>query len=140
MTEVIFIEVFESRMEMRACEIAERAYLQGDKLQVIAADTHQADRLDELLWTFRPDSFIPHGLAKGEKDEIAPPVVITSEEEKLPGYETLLMMEYCQARTLLKFAQAIHLIVVDNQKRLDASRDYWTKLKEAGFSLRHQKR
>ena len=140
MTEVLFVEVTASRMEMRACEIAERTYVQGDKLQIIAADQQQAARLDDLLWTFKPDSFVPHRFSRDEKDEVTSPVVITIGEEKIPGFEFLLMLNYCAVEIVAQFSQVIHLVVVDSQECLEASRHYWAQLKEAGFRLRHQKR
>ena len=139
MTEVIFIEVTASRMEMRACEIAERTYVKGDRLQIIAADQQQADRLDSLLWTFRPDSFVPHGLLESEKDEIVPPVIICASEERFPGFDFLLMLDYCPVDIVGQFSKAIHLVILDNPERLQASRHYWTQLRDAGFSLAHQK-
>ena len=125
---------------MSACQIAERTYLEGGKLQIIPPNQQQAVRLDDLLWTFRPDTFVPHGFFGHEKDEPLPPVVITTEQEKIPGFESLLMLDYCPVETVAQFSQAIHLVIVDNPERLAASRDYWIQLKEAGFSLNHQKR
>ncbi len=141
MTEVIFVEVTASRMEMRACEIAEHTYAQGDRLQIIAIDEEQAARLDDLLWTYKPDNFVPHGLWKSMDDEsAAQPVVITTRKERVPGIASLLTMDYCPVEMVRQFSTVIHVVVVDNQERLEASRRYWTLLKDAGFSLRHQSR
>jgi DNA polymerase-3 subunit chi len=140
MTEVIFVEVNAGRMEIRACEIAEENYARGRRLQIIALDREQAERLDDLLWTFKPDTFIPHGLWAGSPDEPAQPVVITPRKEAVGGMDSLLMMGYGEVDLVSQFSQAFHLVVVDNQERLDGSRGYWTLLKDAGFSLRHQSR
>ncbi|GAB4296202.1 MAG: DNA polymerase III subunit chi [Thiohalomonadaceae bacterium] len=43
-----------------ACRVAEKAWLAGHKVYIHAADAHEAERLDELLWTFRQGSFVPH--------------------------------------------------------------------------------
>ena len=139
MTEVIFVEVTVSRMEIRACEIAEENYARGRKLQIIALDQEQAERLDDLLWTFKPDSFVPHGLWAGYPDEPVQPVVITTRKEAVEGMDSLLMMGYSEVDLVSQFSHAFHL-VVDNEERLDSSRRYWTLLKDAGFSLRHQSR
>jgi DNA polymerase-3 subunit chi len=139
MTEVIFVEVTASRMEMRTCEIAERTYAQGISLQIIAANQEQAARLDELLWSFRPDSFVPHGLYQGDQNEPSQPVAITHVTERVSGIEGLIMMDYCPVDLVKQFSQAIHLVVVDNPERLEASRRYWTQLKDAGFTMKHQK-
>jgi hypothetical protein len=54
--------------------------------------------------------------------------------------DSLLMMGYSEVDLVSRFSQAFHLVVADNQERLDNSRRYWTLLKDAGFSLRHQSR
>ena len=140
MTEVIFVEVTASRMEMQACEIAERIYAEGDRLLIVAIDEEQAARLDDLLWTYKPDTFVPHGLWKSMDNEPAQPVIITTQKERVPGIASLLTMDYCPVEMVQQFSQVIHVVVVDNQERLEASRRYWTLLKDAGFSLSHQKR
>jgi DNA polymerase-3 subunit chi len=139
MTEILFVETTARRMEVQACEIAERNYLQGDKLQIIAENQEQAKRLDDLLWTFKPDSFVPHGIGTGSADESDQPVVIITEKERLGKINALLMMDYVEAELVSQFSRAVHLIVVDDPERLERSRGYWTELKEAGFTLRHQK-
>ena len=140
MTSVLFVETTASWMETRACEIAEHLYAKGGSLQVIAVDDEQADRLDDLLWTFKPDSFIPHGISTGAADEVEQPVVITTKKERLKKINVLLMMDCLETGLVKQFSYAVHLIVVDNSERLAASRSYWAQLKEAGFMLRHQKR
>jgi len=140
MTEVLFVETTASRMEVRACEIAEGLYAKGGSLLIIAEDDKQAERLDDLLWTFKPDSFVPHGISSGSADEADQPVLITTANERLKKRNSLLMMDYLEAELVGQFPHAVHLVVVDNPERLVASREYWTQLKEAGFTLRHQKR
>ena len=139
MTEVVFVEVTASRMEVRACEIAENTYAQGDRLQIIAIDEQQAARLDDLLWTYKPENFVPHGLWKSMDTESTQPVVITTRKERVSGIASLLTMDYCPVEMIQQFSRVIHVVVMDNQERLEASRRYWTLLKDAGFSLRHQK-
>lgn len=139
-TEVIFVEVTASQMEIRACEIAEHTYAQGERLQIIAVDEEQAARLDDLLWTYKPDTFVPHGLWKSMDNDSDQPVVITTRKEQVPGIASLLTMDYCPIEMVRQFSVVIHVVVVDNRERLEASRRYWTLLKDAGFSLKHQKR
>jgi DNA polymerase-3 subunit chi len=140
MTEILFVETSARRMEMRACEIAEENYAQGRKVQIIVVDQEQAERLDDLLWTFKPDSFVPHGLWAGSPDEPEQPVVITTRMEAVKDMDSLLMMGYTEVDLVSQFSHVFHLVVTDNQERLDNSRRYWTLLKDANFSLRHQSR
>ncbi|HJS22594.1 MAG TPA: DNA polymerase III subunit chi [Steroidobacteraceae bacterium] len=43
-----------------ACRLAEKAWLQAQKVLMLAAGTDDARALDEMLWTFRDRSFVPH--------------------------------------------------------------------------------
>lgn len=50
-----------------ACRLTEKAFARGLSVFVRAATPAHARDLDEMLWTFRGASFVPHGLA-GEAD------------------------------------------------------------------------
>jgi DNA polymerase-3 subunit chi len=43
-----------------ACRLADKAYNLGHTVYILTASEAQAAVLDDLLWTFRQDSFIPH--------------------------------------------------------------------------------
>lgn len=54
--------------ELFACRLVEKAYQQGHQVYVNTVDESQAGRMDELLWTFRSGSFIPHTCVDAEDD------------------------------------------------------------------------
>ncbi len=58
-----------------ACRIIEKAFQQKHSIYVHAANKAEAEQLDELLWNFRPDSFVPHHLV-GDGPTPPPPVRI----------------------------------------------------------------
>lgn len=43
-----------------ACRLADKAYGLGHTVYLYAGSDAQAAALDDLLWTFRQDSFVPH--------------------------------------------------------------------------------
>lgn len=49
------------RAERVACLLAEKAFLQGMTVFIRTGDSNRTGAMDELLWTFRQDSFVPHG-------------------------------------------------------------------------------
>lgn len=56
-----------------ACRLAEKAYKLQHRIHAHAADASMAKALDELLWTFRQGSFVPHQLlATGGSPPLAP--------------------------------------------------------------------
>ncbi|MEZ5578324.1 MAG: DNA polymerase III subunit chi [Candidatus Competibacteraceae bacterium] len=43
-----------------ACRLADKAYGLGHTVYLFTASEARAAALDDLLWTFRQDSFVPH--------------------------------------------------------------------------------
>lgn len=58
-----------------ACRLVEKAYKQKQTVYIHAQDRAMAHELDEMLWTYRDDSFLPHNLY-GDGPEPAPPIQI----------------------------------------------------------------
>ena len=56
-------------------QIAEKCVAAGERLLIVAAGEEQRRHLDRLLWSYAPESFLPHGLLGGG-DEEAQPVLI----------------------------------------------------------------
>lgn len=51
-----------SNREQFACRIAEKAYRLGHGVYIHTGDPAQSAKLDNLLWTFKQGSFVPHGI------------------------------------------------------------------------------
>ena len=45
-----------------ACRIAEKAWRHGHRVHLHAGSPESARRLDDLLWTWRDESFVPHAV------------------------------------------------------------------------------
>jgi DNA polymerase III subunit chi len=45
-----------------SCRLAERVRTEGLRVLIYCPDNESARHLDRLLWTYRQDSFLPHGL------------------------------------------------------------------------------
>ena len=52
--------------DLFACKLIEKAYRSGSFCYVLTDHAEQSRHLDDLLWTFRAGSFIPHQLYTGE--------------------------------------------------------------------------
>jgi len=47
-------------LDQFACRIAEKAYKQGHQVYINTSSDQQLEYLDDLMWTFRDGSFLPH--------------------------------------------------------------------------------
>lgn len=61
-----------------ACRLAEKAYRLKHTVHIQAASDSDASRLDDLLWTFRDGSFVPHDVVNRNNIESRAPVRIAS--------------------------------------------------------------
>ena len=58
------------------CELARKANDAGQPLLILAASAVQAELLDEMLWEFDPDAYVPHQIAGPDEDDDLTPVLI----------------------------------------------------------------
>lgn len=53
-----------------ACKLIEKAYRSGSFCYVLTDSAEQSRIMDDLLWTFRAGSFIPHQIYTGEPPDV----------------------------------------------------------------------
>ena len=58
--------------------IAERVVATGGRLLIVAEPEEQRVALDRLLWSYTPESFLPHAQA-GSNDDAAQPILIADD-------------------------------------------------------------
>ena len=58
-----------------ACRLVEKAYKNNHRVYIHTDNEKEAHVIDELLWTYREDSFLPHNLL-GEGPTTPPPIQI----------------------------------------------------------------
>ncbi len=59
------------------CELARKSYDANLWTLILARDAEQAEALDELLWSFDDDAYLPHQIAGDEEDELTPVLIAT---------------------------------------------------------------
>lgn len=70
-----------------ACRLAEKAYAQGHRLYIHLENEDQLRDMDDLLWTFRQGSFLPH--ARYPDDTGSAPILLGHGE---PPADTELLL------------------------------------------------
>ena len=73
----------EKARQLFACRLAEKAYKLEHTVHIHTRDEATAGRIDELLWTFRDGSFVPHDRVGAGGDAAQAPVTVGCD----PGYD-----------------------------------------------------
>jgi len=113
------------------CELAKRAFESGQPALILARSADQADALDEKLWEFDEQAFIPHQIA-GDDDDAITPVLIVAPGTETPDRTLVINLRDECAPGL--FERVLEVIPADEAQRL-GSRERWKTYKAAGFEV-----
>ncbi|MDF1758225.1 MAG: DNA polymerase III subunit chi [Legionellaceae bacterium] len=122
-----------SALELFACRIIEKAYKRGHKVFVFCENMHATHTVDELLWTYKADSFIPHNI-QGEGPEPPPMVQIGHSDEPRGFNDILLNLSHEIPRFYKKFSRVIE-IVENTESAKEISRNHFREYKKQGYKL-----
>ncbi|WP_010544575.1 DNA polymerase III subunit chi [Sphingomonas elodea] len=93
--------------------IAEKVLGSGGRLLVVAADPAVRARIDQLLWTYNPASFLPHGEAGGDWDS-EQPVLIADGTHPANDARNVALVDGVWREEALAFERAFHLFDEDS--------------------------
>ncbi|PPC91327.1 MAG: DNA polymerase III subunit chi [Methylobacter sp.] len=116
------------------CRLAEKAYRSENYCYVVTEDEQQSRELDDLLWTFRQGSFIPHQIHTGTLPEPTN-VILIGQPPAPPGWQHTLinLAGPCPE----SFAQADRILeVVDENATIKAAgRLRYRQYQQAGLAI-----
>jgi len=116
-----------------ACRLLEKAYQRGHRTFVFCNNQQDAENLDEWLWTFKDDSFIPHHL-QGEGPEPAPAVQIGYGSEPHGFNDILLNLSATIPPFYTRFRRIME-IVLPNETAKETSRNHFREYRSYGCKL-----
>jgi DNA polymerase-3 subunit chi len=118
---VDFYHLTASPLERVLPSIAEKVVAGGKRLLVVA-EADQLGRLDEILWSYSKDSFLPHGRERAESQ----PVLLSPEPEAANGATHIALADGRWRDEALGFERIFYFF--DNGAR-DGAREAWRSLK-----------
>lgn len=133
--QVDFYHLTTTPLDRALPQIAEKVLASGARLLVVAESEGQRDGLDRLLWTYAPESFLPHGLnGDGEADQ---PVLIASGIDPVNGARTIALADGVWRDEALGFDRAFHFF---DEERIGDARAAWKALADKdGIERRYWK-
>jgi DNA polymerase-3 subunit chi len=121
-----------------ACRLADKAYRLGHRVYLHAASAAAARELDELLWTFRADSFVPHRLLDdggGDPVGLEVPVVIGAVEEPEDEHCDLLINTAAEVPLFFSRYERVAEIVPGDEDERRRGRMRYQFYRERGYPL-----
>ena len=117
-----------------ACRLTEKAWQKGYRVFIHTGSDFEAQQLDDLLWTFRPESFVPHALAT-DPNSAALPVLVGWGSEPTRALDLLINLSGTVPAYFQRFARLAEIVESDDTQR-DIARRRYRHYRDQGCSLR----
>jgi len=128
---VEFYLLNEPRRELAACRLCEQVYQQQLHTLLLCEDAALVKSVNELLWTFREDSFIPHFCLE-EKIDLKPAIVI-SDTLVDNEFDCLINLSH-HAIDSTRFSKIIELVSSDEHIK-QRSREHYRFYQRNGYTI-----
>lgn len=100
-----------------ACRLTEKAYRLGHTVHLLTADRARAEMLDELLWTWRDGSFVPHVLSADAQAEPAPVTIGYDAASCSNRCDLLINLSDDQPANIEAFPRVAEIVTSDDDVR-----------------------
>lgn len=124
----------ESARHVFACRLAEKAYRLNHSVRIRTADDSMASRIDELLWTFRDGSFVPHEIGSAGSPAIAPVTIVSDSAGDPAGSDLLINLAPDLPPNIAAFPRVAEIVSSDEDSRLQ-SRQRFVAYRDQGHML-----
>ena len=126
------LEANRQRSLLFACHLLEKIHVESKKIFVYTASPQDAEQFDNLLWTYKDDSFLPHQIYNAE-DKFTPTIQI-SHEIPVTQHEILLNLTAHVPEFYLAYLRLIEIVYIDAEVQAIA-RERYRQYRDAGCKL-----
>ena len=114
------------------CELAKRGYAANLPILVLARDAAQAEALDDLMWSFDPDEYLPHQIAGMDEGDDDTPILIATPDMDIPARPMLINLR--DAAPNGSFDRVLEVVPADPSAR-GPLRERWKHYQALGFDV-----
>ena len=128
MTEILFYHLETQPLERVLPVLVEKS-LERDWHVVIETGTvERAELVDNLLWTYKDDSFLPHALAGGDADHLQP-VLITTRPHNPNAAEIRFFIDRAVPSAVEGYQRVVYMFSGHDPDAVAEARVAWKALK-----------
>jgi DNA polymerase III subunit chi len=135
MTEILFYQLKGQTPEQVLPALLQKSLERGWRVVIQGSSEERLDALDAHLWTWRDESFLPHGTWR-EADAAQQPILLTPYEDNPNGAGVRFLIEgAAMPEEPAAYQRVVLLFDGEDIDAVEAARARWTKLKSAGFEV-----
>jgi DNA polymerase-3 subunit chi len=135
MTEILFYQLKGRTPEQVLPSLLQRSLARGWRVVVQASSEERVEALDAHLWTWRDDSFLPHGTWR-DAEAAQQPILLTINDHNPNKATVRFLVEGApMPENIAVYERVVLLFDGEDPDALDAARARWSEAKAAGFEV-----
>jgi len=117
------------------CRLSEKALAQQNKIHIQTKDTIQSDALNEALWSFKADSFLPHAIGQNLHQDY--PITIDSQALDLQSetQKDLLILLCTEIPRNHTYFDRMCVIIPNQESDIQLAREQYKHFKKQGLEV-----
>jgi DNA polymerase-3 subunit chi len=134
MTEVLFYHLEHQALERVLPSLVEKTLERGWRAVIQAGSEERLEALDMVLWTWKADSFLPHGTRKDGNAELQP-VYLTTGDDNPNGATVRFLVDGAVTADLAGYARLVYLFDGHDPQAVEQARAEWKRATAAGCAV-----
>jgi len=120
------------RYDQVVCQLCQKAYDSKQFTLLLTQNQQQSKHLDQKLWTYSDDSFLPHD--GEESEDLVTPILVHDNPDPKGNRQLLINLSTSVPIYFAQFDRVIELVTEDNKSQ---AREHYSYYKERGYPLNH---
>jgi len=134
MSEISFYHLQKSPLEMVLPRLLEKTLESDKRAVVMMGSAERVEFLNNVLWTYKKDSWLPHGNAKDGHAELQP-IWLTVEDENPNQAAFLFLADGAQSNKMNDYERCFELLDGNDPDAVSAARERWKVYQDAGHGV-----
>lgn len=131
MTEVLFYHLQNAPLERVLPQLLERSLERGWKAIVKAGGPERLEAINNVLWTYSDDSFLPHGMREDGPSALMP-VYLTVDDDNPNEANVLFLVDGAEPASLESYERCVLMFDGRDAAAVAAAREHWKSIKAEG--------
>ena len=121
-------------LEQALPEILSKALERDFRITVKSTDKEHLEEIDKFLWTYNPESFLPHGYLKnGHESE--QPIWLTTKDDNPNDSKLLILVNGAASDKIDDMDLCCEIFDGNNDEAVKQARTSWKEYTEKGYEL-----
>ncbi len=133
-TELFFYHLDRRTLEDVLPTLLERSLARGWRAAVQAGNEERIEALNTLLWSYREDSFLPHGTAR-DGPAPAQPIYLTVTDENPNGAQVRFLVDGAEIADPQPYERVVVIFDGRDEEAVASAREQWQAAKTQGLAV-----